>query len=754
MRLKPKIIPLSTRIGLLIAAATGITFVAVAICVMTLAANNVRKETEQLAEANMLMVERQFTEQLRDIEEEMRIKAWAIEHYAKDKEAIYEVIESAIKDKPAMVACYVVECPDTNANATQAPYIYKNPQTGETTREDLLNIEDHRYIRDVFIDVLKGGKMWTEPYTDTGLAGGEMMTYHSVICNKEGHPYAFIATDMTMESIEDMLQAINSQAFIAYEDLCFTHNKEVEREYARIAKGEKSQDFSIFTRPIEGEKWTLGMMIPKREMRSRLHVMAWQMGGAMVAGALLLVVCIIMAVKRTMKPVKKMAQAAERFSSGDLDTPMPQTSHNDELGLLSSTLEHSRLKLKQYIRQITETTEAKGRMEAELMVASQLQMSMLKRNFALPHPAPADLYASLKPAKEVGGDFYDFVATHGKLWFIVGDVSGKGVPAAMVMSIAIMLFRLLTVREESPAAILRQINDEMAENNEACMFTTAFIGCINLHTGSIVCSNAGHNPPLTVRHGRVNQLDTAAALPLGAMPGTEYADTTASLPPQTALLLYTDGLNEAENKEQQQLGMDKVKETLATLGGTLSAKETVNHMFAVVEDFVQGAMQSDDLTVMCIRNTQPEAPSAAKDGTWTAEMDNKMEQTELLPEFVHGVATAIGMDSQQEMMQLLAVEEALVNIIGHAYAPHTHDRIRIEATWEAVSSTLTWTLTDHGQPFDPTQAEPKTDITASVEDREIGGLGLYLIRQCMDHIAYKRHDSSNILVMQKKMQTP
>ena len=249
--------------------------------------------------------------------------------------------------------------------------------------------------------------------------------------------------------------------------------------------------------------------------------------------------------------------------------------------------------------QLEETTAAKERIESDLRIARNIQMGMVPSTF--PERPDVDLYASMTPAKEVGGDLYGYYLSGDKLYFALGDVSGKGVPASLFMAQATRLFRTLAAQQLMPAAICTQINEALSgEDNETCMFVTMFVGLADLTTGHLDFCNAGHNPPVLLRDGKAEFIEMVPNAPIGLFPGMEYEGEEIADIAGCPLFVYTDGLNEAENRQQEQFTDERLLEMLA---GTpfVSSHQTIDMLRTAVEAHRDGAEPNDDLTMLCVR---------------------------------------------------------------------------------------------------------------------------------------------------------
>ena len=256
-------------------------------------------------------------------------------------------------------------------------------------------------------------------------------------------------------------------------------------------------------------------------------------------------------------------------------------------------------RLKKAHDQLEETTAAKERIESDLRIARNIQMGMVPSTF--PERPDVDLYASMTPAKEVGGDLYGYYLTGDKLYFALGDVSGKGVPASLFMAQATRLFRTLAAQQLMPAQICTQINDALSgEDNETCMFVTMFVGLADLTTGHLDFCNAGHNPPVLLRNNTAEFIDMIPNAPIGLFPGMEYEGEEIADVTGCPLFVYTDGLNEAENRQQEQFTDERLLDILEHTHFE-SSKQTIEMLREEVEKHRDGAEPNDDLTMLCVK---------------------------------------------------------------------------------------------------------------------------------------------------------
>jgi sigma-B regulation protein RsbU (phosphoserine phosphatase) len=304
------------------------------------------------------------------------------------------------------------------------------------------------------------------------------------------------------------------------------------------------------------------------------------------------------AIERTTKPLKYLVHSTEEVAKGHFDTELPKLTYYDEIHQLRDSFENMQKSLTKYVNELTEATSKQAAIESELHIAGDIQNSMLPKT--LPERVDMDIFASLTPAKTVGGDLYDYFIKDHQLFFCIGDVSGKGVPAAMVMTVTSTLFRSLAAKENQPAVIMDNLNNSLATNNDSLMFVTLFFGILD-QSGHLTYCNAGHDAPIVLGpDGEEEYLPVDSNVAAGVTPDYKFTQQEAQLKPGSTLFLYTDGLTEAENANHELFGMDRTFEAAKAAGGSAPA-EFVQKVTTSVHAFVNGADQSDDLTMMAIK---------------------------------------------------------------------------------------------------------------------------------------------------------
>ena len=519
---------------------------------------------------------------------------------------------------------------------------------------------------------------WCEPYLDDSGSKTYVVSCSYPVHDKKGKVVAVVCIDLSLDYLQDMSEYLQVYPGSFY-SIASSTGEPIVAAPDTIA-GSKYQ---IFHEEIDATGWHISIIIPEDVIYADLRRIGVIVSLMMFIGLALLVFIVYRSGKDTAR--------------------------------------------------LVDTTTQNERMESELNIASTIQMAMLPKVFP-PFLDRLDMnaYGMVKPAKEVGGDLYDFYVRHDKLFFCVGDVSGKGVPAALVMATIRSLFRSVTSHEEKAAKIVEEINNTLAEQNEQNMFVTFFLGVLDFKTGKLDYCNAGHNAP--VLHRRL--LDVKANLPLGVLAGYQYESQSIQMAYNDTIFLYTDGLTEAENEQHEQYGEERMLQCLASLTDS-RPRDVVEAMVESVETFVNGAQQSDDLTMLFIRYQKP-----------ALVMRNDIQQIPTLAEWLEG----LDIPKELNMPINLALEEAVSNVMLYAY-PNTNSGIVIvefARSTDDEGEHILFTISDSGIPFDPTQ-QKEADITLSAEERAIGGLGIHLVRQLMDQLIYHREDEKNVLTLIKKI---
>ena len=712
-----------------------------------------------------------------------------VENNLDNPDQMYAITERILALNPNIVGSAIAFEPNYYAEKGVyfSPYAYRE---GNTIKTKQLGNEDYEYhYMDWYqIPKLLGVPGWSEPYFDEGGGNIPMTTYSMPLFNSHGEMYAVVTADISLDWLADMmhqLDSVNNNSDLIFDigeghsysfligrggtyivhpdkkrilnETIFGHCMETPSEkddsiaYSML-RGERHMKnmiennvkYMVFYAPVKHIGWSMAIVVPRSELFSLANIIVLMLIIVMVVGLIIIFFVCKFTIKRITKPLTRFTNSADEIAKGHFDGELPEIKTKDEMLKLRNSFETMQKSLVQQIEQTKAINEEKGRIESELLIASNIQMSMLPKVFP-PYPDRNDIeiYGQLQPAKEVGGDLYDFYIRDEKLFFCIGDVSGKGVPASLVMAVTRAQFRIISGHEAMPDRIVSTINESMAENNDSNMFVTLFVGVLDLPTGRLRYANAGHDAPLLIDSlgTRIGQLPIDSNLPAGVMPGWKFTSQEALIDPQTTIFLYTDGLTEAENKDHQQFGDERM---LAT-ASPMSPQDLVKHMFTAVKNFVGDAEQSDDLTMLAIQYTKQQLDVKMQR---SLTLSNNIDEVPQLAAFVDEVCETVGFDMSTTMSLNLALEEAVVNVMDYAYPAGTKGNVNITA--EANDQRLKFTISDWGVPFDPT-TKTEVDTTLSAEERPIGGLGIHLVRQIMDSINYERTDGKNVLTLRKNL---
>ena len=477
--------------------------------------------------------------------------------------------------------------------------------------------------------------------------------------------------------------------------------------------------------------------------------------GLMFAIFILSIVVAYVLVNRISRPLNQLADYTHSLASHDFAAglvipaeieALPQKS-KDEIGKLAESFINMERTLQRYLKDLEETTATKERIESELKIAHDIQMSMVPKNFPpFPDRTELDIYATLVPAREVGGDFYDFffIDDH-RLCFAIGDVSGKGVPASLFMALTKTMFRATGGRQNATAeTIISRLNGEICRDNESCMFVTVFCGVLDVRSGQVEYSNAGHNLPYVLSNGVVTAVPKTGGMALGVTESVDFHAGRLLLKPGDRLVLYTDGVTEAMDKDDQLFSESRMEETLQGVNGQ-SSEEVIKRVVKDVHHFSAGAPQSDDITLLVLGYT---GPKEAHERSLFALLRNDLAELQRLNQLVTDFAEHHGLPSELVFRVTLVLEEIITNVISYGYEDEMEHEISVRLSWEDPDMKIE--VEDDGRPFNPLEAPPP-DMVKPLAERPVGGLGIHLVREMMDKLEYRRENDKNLLVLKTRV---
>ena len=545
---------------------------------------------------------------------------------------------NTIRYNSALSGCSISFEPGYYPSKGEYYSIYSWPGENDKIEWEQEGADDYRYYEKEWYLYSKqlGYDCWTEPYLDTtGIAGKEvemLISYCTPVFDSTSVFVGAITLDLSLKQLSEALYNVrpypNAYCILIGEggkylvhpdsDKLMTHSIYSDAEELAVPelvklgesmekqeRGEQElflngQHYYVFYRPVPTTGWNIAIFCPESDIYGGYDRLQRKILWSLLAGLALVFLLSVLLIRHQLAPLAKLAEEADYIASGNFDRPMPVRKRNDEIGVLSQSFVHMQSSLVRHIQELTESTASRERMERELQIARNIQMGMVPHDFDL--GKKVDLYASMVPAREVGGDLYDCFVQDDKLYLCIGDVSGKGVPASLFMSVARAMFRVVARQGLAPAEIARRINDTVSEKNDQMIFVTMFLAAVDLKTGVMEYCNCGHNAPVLFPGPDKAPafLDCLSNTALGIASGFDYEGQRVDDMRGKILFLYTDGLNEAENADHEQFGNERMLACLGD-GPFLDARSLIDRLSEAVASHVAGAEASDDLTMLCLR---------------------------------------------------------------------------------------------------------------------------------------------------------
>ena len=592
------------------------------------------------------------------------------------------------------------------------------------------------YFSDIWFQeqIKKDRQDWTKPYLESSLfAGNEesrvLKTFSVPIHDHEGRPVALLCSDLSLGDMHNSIMKELEQVHEQDEKGCSRHSYHISLSYDGVYLNHPDMQRIVNKNFVE-EVTETADTLDDQVLASMMQNLE---GSAMV----------------TIDGVPSWIyyqNIRQRRMIGAIVVPEEVIFHNGRrlniiiLLTMIAGLLAIYLFCRRQIKDIADPFAAqKAIMEHELTIAHNIQMALLPQSF--PELADIDLYAAQTPARDVGGDLYDYFVREGHLVFCIGDVSGKGVPAALLMAVMKSMFRSEARRADSAVQIVETMNRNLCEEYTGGEFVTMFVGILDLPSGRLDYCNAGHEPPLV--SGQL--LNVKPNLPIGALSDWSYEGQQTQLKPGDMLFLYTDGLSEAKNSIGAMLGRKHIQQ-LTSGQSNHTARQLVELMETEVHRHAGDAEQNDDITMLALKWHGTTASGFKSHLSMSASMDD----IACIKSFIADAADQAGLEEREAKRLRLAVEEAVANIIHHGQAT----TIKLQATLiphpSSLIPQLVLTIDDDGMPFDPTEESP-TDFSVPADERPPGGLGIMFLHQMTDGLEYQRQDGHNVLTIMKKV---
>lgn len=651
---------LSARLTFWVMLTVMIVTVIIALIVSYISSSAVLMGTKENVQSRMEIANQHINSVLVGVEVAVANTIPEVENSLSNPDKMYGVVRRLLELNPNIIGSTVAFEPNYYPSKGKqfSPYAYRDIDSTVLTKQLGSNDYEYHYMDWYLIPKLLKRNYWSEPYYDKG--GGEQMmtTYSRPLFDASGNIYAIITADVSLEWLTELVtesdldfnqrvlnikdqerdaqwailegdsaffyhhaytyiigkggayithplrdRILNESYFILADVTADTIDNRIGYDMIDGKTGMEAVDrdgtkFYINYAPIERTGWSMATVIPAKLIFTRSMIFGGIVVAVMLIGlAILFFICHHILIRVT-KPLTLFAKSADEVAQGNLNASLPQILSHDEMKRLHDSFAMMQTSLKEQMEELKQVNETKGRIEGELNAAKDIQMSMLPKLFpAYPDRDDIDIYGQLTSAKEVGGDLFDFFIRDDKLFFCIGDVSGKGIPASLVMAMTRSLFRNIANHESRPEKIVSLINEAMSDGNDSNMFVTFFLGVLDLQTGQLHYCNAGHDWPYIVGNG-ITELKSDPNLPVGTFSDTVYCLEEYRMPEGTILFMYTDGLTEAQDSQNNLFGDQRIVDVLQTGG---SCKEIIAKMTEAVHKFVGDAEQSDDLTMLAIQ---------------------------------------------------------------------------------------------------------------------------------------------------------
>ena len=470
-----------------------------------------------------------------------------------------------------------------------------------------------------------GASLWSEPYLiEKDSVKIPVISFVTPLRNSRGNIYSALCANVRLNWLDELARKevgdesgakvsviTSNDIYVYYTDSARVMKNVNEYPTAFEEFGENHsmriysgiQDFMLQNGStyVKATGWRVVCDVPLRDDTILSKIVTFVSIVMLVFLFFIITLCIVITVNWQLRPLAKIAEATDAIAQGNFNTDLPKIKGHSDISHLRDSFASMQTELTKYIEDLRATTEKKANMERDLHIAAKIQQGMLLKMFpAFPEREDIDIYGMQRAAKEVGGDIFDFLMRDDRLYFLIGDVSGKGVPASLFMTVVGHLFRNVARYSTSASVIVEAINNGLAEGNDEDMFCTIFCGVLDMQTGKVEYCNAGHNAPIWVHDGKTDFMTPEVNLPAGVLGEFEYKSEEIQLSEGDALFLYTDGVTEAENRNKDLFG-DTSALAMVDLLRDMTMKDLSDGVYDAVKLFVDGYEQSDDLTMLCLR---------------------------------------------------------------------------------------------------------------------------------------------------------
>ena len=633
-------ISFSRRLNFLVATLASIVFVVALVFLFAQARYAVQREAKEHASQLLNNTALRVNTVLNQVEVATENTSWLVGRHLKTPDSMYVYARAIVENNPELAGCSISFEPYYYPRKGRYFSVYAKQENGKVSVVQEGDESYEYFFMDWYqLPKLLGHSAWTEPFLgeypeEEAVQDKMVVSYCKRIEEENGKYVGTIASDLSLRWLSETISAVkpypHSYSFmIGMGGTFFVHPDPEKLLYQSIFTETMEQDNPermalgkamvsgeegmrmltlngelcyVFYQPLGETGFSAAIVCPERDIFYGYNRLRNVVILIFILGMLIMHIILSTVFRREIAPMRSLAEQAETIADGNFDEVLLDTGRKDEIGRLVHSFSEMQRSLVKYIEEIKNTSAEKASIERELYVARDIQMSMVPRIFPpFPEREDIDLFASMTPAKEVGGDLYDFFVENECLYFCIGDVSGKGVPASLFMAVTRNLFRVIAQQGNSPEEIAKSINHALSAENDQGMFVTMFIGKVNLKTGELTYCNCGHNPPVVCEPGKEARFLPMqyVNLALGTWDGFEFQGERIPDIREWKILLYTDGLNEAENPRYELFGNDRLIQLMNGVS-QLDAEGIIQMLQEEVERHRSGASPNDDLTLLSL----------------------------------------------------------------------------------------------------------------------------------------------------------
>jgi sigma-B regulation protein RsbU (phosphoserine phosphatase) len=664
-----------------------------------------------------------------------------------------------------------------------APYYFRGKNGIE--RRDLATAQNNYPAQPWFSEaVAQGRPLWVEPYLDSAGAGVLMTTYSVPVyrLDPEGgrQLFAVLTADVTLEELRGYLHGLRlgdsgfglllsrGGLVLSFHDPAMLlqpfmpllqDNTDRHRWQRLVEAGLRRETLTdrlscprlfgsctVRMSSVPATGWPVAVVFSEDEVLAPLRQYRLRFAGSALLTLLVLALVIGLVTRRLTRPLGSLTRAIEGVAHGDLSITLPPAPGGDEVARLVNAFGAMQGDLKSYIAELEAATASRSRLEGELSAAREIQLSMLPGGgTAAEDFGRCRLWAQVRPARAVGGDLYSYQLSQDLLCLALGDVSDKGVPAALFMARALSFIQQYADVFLEPPQGMARLNNALEEGNENCMFLTLFFAVLDLRNLQLRFCSAGHPEPVLLRDGTVSSLPQDVGPALGLARDLAYPLNVLQLQAGDRLVIYSDGIDEAFNEDNEMFGVERLQQALQGSRGESTAAAG-EQLLASVDRFAGARPQSDDITVLVV-----DLPEHAEGPAyWHTELASGEHLAGRAMAWVTETLASLGVDRAIARDLVLVTEEVTTNIDKYAELP-TGATVRLELLRHGQGLTLR--CSDPGLAFDPLTQAREAELGADIESAEVGGLGIHLIRSLTDGQHYSRSDGRNILSLEKHLRT-